>query len=410
MMKSTRSGLSRYYRIAFHVYLLVLIGVLVPFTLAGAAKPDENLSSSGKTSSPAVSTPNVSEESFIALMNARDDKLVFAAELKQIISYHDKLKVGLDRFIRALSGVSVRTYTAKINSELENLKTFEKTLDSEGDVKNKQNSAKEFGQYFPVSLSESDVVTDAIATTDSNPITFASQESIEATAIFDSVSFPEDREFFNMYKKLFDTIKSFGSGDDKFPLSETLPGQFLNLAGANSYETLTEPQIKSAISKYREVLETTRDKISADAISSGTKFISNVSKQANDVGLALENTSNTLKKETGNLQGDVTSTARALYGHTVGETSFYILLGVFGVVFLAIMIVPKFYAPEVAQNFLKSDFILQFSTVFVLIAAIIILSIGSFITPDQVPVLLAGISGYVLGQLGSSQRPRPPGP
>lgn len=108
-MKSIRPGLSRYYGTAFPVYFLVLIGVLVLFIFAAMAKADENLSSSGKTSSPAVSTPGVSEKSFIALMNARDDKLVFAAELKQIIAYHDKLKVGLDRLLRALSGVYVRT-------------------------------------------------------------------------------------------------------------------------------------------------------------------------------------------------------------------------------------------------------------------------------------------------------------
>jgi hypothetical protein len=214
-----------------------------------------------------------------------------------------------------------------------------------------------------VSLSEGDVVTNAVGATESDPITFASQESIEATAIFNSVSFPENSELFNAYKEIFDTIKSFGSGDEKFPLSGPLPGQFLNLAGASSYETLTEPQIKSPISKYREVLQTTRDNISTAAISSGTMFILNVRKQVDDLGMKLENSSTALKRETDNLEGDVTSTARSLYGHTVGETSFYILLALFGVVFLAIMIVPKFYSPEIAQNVLRSDFILQFSTV-----------------------------------------------
>jgi hypothetical protein len=72
------------------------------------------------------------------------------------------------------------------------------------------------------------------------------------------------------------------------------------------------------------------------------------------------------------------------------------------------MIVPRFYPPPVAENVLKSEFLLQFSTVFVLVAAIIILAIGNFINPDQLPVLLAGISGYVLGQLGSTSRPGAP--
>ena len=66
------------------------------------------------------------------------------------------------------------------------------------------------------------------------------------------------------------------------------------------------------------------------------------------------------------------------------------------------MVVPRMYPETVASNILKAEFLLQFSTVFVLIAAIIILGIGKLIQQDQVPVLLAGISGYVLGQLGKA--------
>ena len=101
----------------------------------------------------------------------------------------------------------------------------------------------------------------------------------------------------------------------------------------------------------------------------------------------------------------MTLTAKSLYGKTVGADSFNYLLIVFAAVFFAIMIIPKFYPTPVAENVLKSEFLLQFSTVFVLVAAIIILSIGGFIQRNQLPVLLAGISGYVLGQLG----PKSPG-
>jgi len=62
----------------------------------------------------------------------------------------------------------------------------------------------------------------------------------------------------------------------------------------------------------------------------------------------------------------------------------------------------------IAANLLKAEFLLQFSTVFVLIAAIIILGIGDLIDKDQLPVLLAGISGYVLGQLGKAASPSQP--
>jgi hypothetical protein len=403
MTQSTTAGLTRYHGRIFLPIYFVFLGVLALFTFAAAGKADEDRSSSGKTSSPAVSPPGVSEQSFHALINARDDKLEFAAELKQIISYHGKLRVALDKLLNALSGVYAATYVTTINNELARLKKLEDALDREGDVKAKQDSAKEFGKNFPPFLSESDVVSNAQLVPDSNPIAFASKEYIGATAIFDNVSSFENKEVFNKYRKIFDAMQSFGSSDEKKPLSEALPGEFLKLTGANSYDTLTEPQIKSAVSKYREVLKAALDQISASTISSGTTFITNVRKQADDVGMGLENRSKALKRETDDLAGDVTSTAKSMYGHTVSESSFYYLLLLFAVVFLAIMVIPRFYPTPVAQNVLRSDFILQFSTVFVLIAAIIILSIGGFIAPDQVPVLLAGISGYVLGQLGSNQ-------
>ena len=111
-----------------------------------------------------------------------------------------------------------------------------------------------------------------------------------------------------------------------------------------------------------------------------------------------------MDQEISDLEGDISSTAKSLYGHAVSEYSFYILLFLFVIVFIVIMITPKFYSSDVANNILRADFILQYSTVFVLIAAIIILSIGGFMTPDHAPTLLAGISGYVLGQLGSNRR------
>ena len=66
------------------------------------------------------------------------------------------------------------------------------------------------------------------------------------------------------------------------------------------------------------------------------------------------------------------------------------------------MAIPRVYNVTIAQNILKAEFLLQFSTVFVLVAAIIILGIGELIDKQQLPVLLAGISGYVLGQLGKT--------
>ena len=107
-----------------------------------------------------------------------------------------------------------------------------------------------------------------------------------------------------------------------------------------------------------------------------------------------------LNAQFGEFEKGISLQVRSLYSDKVGGSSFLYLLGVFAGVFAIIMISPKLYSETVAYNVLKAEFLLQFSTVFVLIAAIIILGIGELIDKQQVPVLLAGISGYVLGQLG----------
>ncbi|MGR9207482.1 hypothetical protein ACU8OG_26600 (plasmid) [Rhizobium leguminosarum] len=403
-MRGTRYGGNQFFRRSFPIHL-VFSCILMLLTYAAMAKADEGQSSPRNSFTYAVSSPGLSEESFRALIKARDAKLVLATELKQINSYHDKLRVGLDKLLNALSGIYANTYTKVINDELNRLGIFEKELDAKGEINAKQNlSMNYFSRNFPVLLSESEVVSNAIPSADGNPITFASREYIGANAIFENVSSFENKEFANDYRKIFDAMQSFGSSDEKWPLAGSMPATFLTLAGANSYDTLTESQVKLAVSKYRDVLEATLDDISASKVSSKTTFIVNLRNQAEQVSKDLVLRSSYLNKETDDLEGDVASTAKSLYGHAVSETSFYILLTLFAVVFITVMVAPKFYTPEVAKNILTSDFILQFSTVFVLIAAIIILSIGGFIASDQVPVLLAGISGYVLGQLGANQR------
>jgi hypothetical protein len=120
------------------------------------------------------------------------------------------------------------------------------------------------------------------------------------------------------------------------------------------------------------------------------------------IGKALADKSLQINSQIRDLEKNITMQAKALYGTKVGADSFTYLLIVFAGVFLVVMIMPRFYPDAVAVNVLKSEFLLQFSTVFVLVAAIIILAIGELIAKDQLPVLLAGISGYVLGQLGKT--------
>jgi hypothetical protein len=96
------------------------------------------------------------------------------------------------------------------------------------------------------------------------------------------------------------------------------------------------------------------------------------------------------------------------FGQNVNEGSFKWMLVIFGVAFVVLFIVPYLYRDadtrSIPGQILTSNFILQFCTVFILTASIVLLGIGRYIEKDQLPVLLAGISGYVLGQLGRSQR------
>ena len=123
-------------------------------------------------------------------------------------------------------------------------------------------------------------------------------------------------------------------------------------------------------------------------------------KEANGIRPDLKTASDKSAGQLADLENSITNSVRTLYGDKVGSASFIYLLVVFVMVFGVIMIAPKIYGNSIAPNILKAEFLLQFSTVFVLVAAIIILGIGGLIDKQQLPVLLAGISGYVLGQLG----------
>ena len=383
--------------------LLSSIYFLVLFTFSAVAKTDEDPSSSAKAVSPSDFSTEASDATFRAVIKARDDKLAFAAELKQIKTYHDELKDGLNKLFQALPLSYRETYVNIIRDELDRLKQSENQIDSEKDVKAKGELLRTFSKDYPIALNENKVVDFVQSSPNTNPIAFASKEYEKTIQVFQSVGSFENRQFLDAYKTLFSTMKSFGGNIEKEPFSRPLPKDFIEFAGASSYGNISEAQIKLAITKYREILQETHANISQSTVS-GKPFIANVTKQVESLSTDILHKSDDLNGQIKGLEKDITLTAKSLYGHTVGENSFYWLLILFAAVFLMIMIMPRFYPPSVAQNVLTSEFILQFSTVFVLVAAIIILSIGGFIAPNQVPVLLAGISGYVLGQLGSNSR------
>jgi hypothetical protein len=363
-------------RARFFVYFTLLV-VQVLFPLAATAQTGNSA--------------EVSDKAFLAVIKARDDKLVLVTELNQIKSYHDKLKSGLETLFSSLIVSSREPYFKIIDDELGRLKQFEDDIKNASDNAKKNGLAQQFGEGYPVILNN-------VPLPPNNPIQFASRERLIVSGVFQNVV--ESRQFLGGYQNLFSMMESFDNSA-RAPLLEQLPKKFNDLAGASS-DTPTDSQITSAVSKYRDALERTRASIAASLLSDLETFRTRVTTPVDALGGDLQKKIAERNSQMTELETSIPLTGKSLYGKTVGAESFNYLLIVFLLVFLAIMIMPRFYPAPVAQNVLKSDFLLQFSTVFVLVAAIIILSIGNFIERNQLPVLLAGISGYVLGQLGSA--------
>ena len=169
--------------------------------------------------------------------------------------------------------------------------------------------------------------------------------------------------------------------------------------GPRDQGAATDEQARSSTAKYRELLRAASDSLRdrpthAEVRRAMLADINGFGEKIKAVGVAYDN-------DIQDVERSIVKSASDIFGSNVNSNVFLWLLAAFAGIFLLIMIGPRFYAQTtVAENLLKAEFLLQFSTVFILTAAIIILGIGQFIDRDQLPVLLAGISGYVLGQLG----------
>jgi hypothetical protein len=223
--------------------------------------------------------------------------------------------------------------------------------------------------------------------------------------VFQNASF-DNREWLTYYEKIFASMeRSARDLTMTLPSLDRLPTYFYQLAGTDTFDSLTDAQISHGISQYMSVLqETLRDLSPSSAARSAAAETVRAAllTSVDNLGRELTTRSSEANGQFRDLEKSIAAAAKSVYGHKVGAESFNYLLIVFALVFLVLMVMPRFYPEIVAVNILKSEFLLQFSTVFVLVAAIIILAIGELIAKDQLPVLLAGISGYVLGQLGKS--------
>lgn len=352
----------------------------------------------------AATDPAAQDTQFIALFSSRDTQLASIAELKRIISYHDNLRNRIEQRPEVSSFAEPISRSAaaarQLNDELRRLQSFENAVEKATSLSEKRKLVSDFdGDLFPVKIRTPG--TDDLGF-------FLRRESAAAGEVFQNVS-SENKEFLSNYRTLISSIAGFAPSISISSLDH-LPNSFFQLAnGATSNDSLTEDQIQTAIMKYRASLQAALAELPRAAQGEPAADLRNkLTTEFEKIRTRLATLNAAKIAELGIVEKSLTVTAKALYGTKVGADSFTYLLFVFAAVFIVVMVAPKFYPDIVAINVLKSEFLLQFSTVFVLVAAIIILAIGGLIKEDQLPVLLAGISGYVLGQLGvASSSPAP---
>lgn len=189
------------------------------------------------------------------------------------------------------------------------------------------------------------------------------------------------------------------SGAGAIDLLRPLAASAAEPNGTREPATVGGEGASSATTKYRETLRAASDSLSSRSLHADVRTA--MLKDVSGFREGIKTFSDARDKEIEAMDRSIVQSAKDIFGSNVNSRVFFWLLIVFAGIFLLIMIGPMFYSrTTIAENLLKAEFLLQFSTVFILTAAIIILGIGGFIDRDQLPVLLAGISGYVLGQLG----------
>jgi hypothetical protein len=97
----------------------------------------------------------------------------------------------------------------------------------------------------------------------------------------------------------------------------------------------------------------------------------------------------------------------------IDQLLIYVALPIFGVLVIALMVIPLMYRNPALQHLIfESGILLELITVFLLTTTILLLGIGGKIEKEVLGTLLGGISGYVLGRSLRLNRPpqTPPPP
>jgi hypothetical protein len=392
-------------------WAVVAISLLLPLR-ALAQEPTKSLptKSTDTTSLTAalVSQGSARDTQFLALIHARDSQWSIVQELRRIVSFHDSFRSQVSGMITQKNYLTSGEITGDIDTEEDHLATLGQAVASAADSSAIAALVTKFDNEYPLFDPNSDPVSKSVARVRQNSqITTPNNQSFllfsSVSQVFSNVS-AENREWYGRYQKIINDVGRASSASllPSLPSLTSLPPQFKTLIGMPSYEGLTVDQVKTAIAKYRAALESARGEIAQWIKGSDPTARDDITKEVDQLGADLTASLAKTNSQFGELERSIAASAQSLYSDKVGGSSFLYLLAVFAGVFIVIMVGPKMYPEGVALNILKAEFLLQFSTVFVLIAAIIILGIGDLIDKQQVPVLLAGISGYVLGQLGKT--------
>jgi hypothetical protein len=405
-------------RVYFSLFLFLAMFAVWPFAAWSQVPPaqSDDATSPRQSSPPSNAVPQVTRDlsqdtQFLALLRTRDREFALLGELRRIVTYHDNFRGRLERVLATTGELGSREQMTKTtNNAIARLQKFESDVKAASDLSAKAGLAKKFDEDFPLTRTELGLPRSSRSSRTSDVrnlaldnSSFIQRERVNANEVFQNISI-ENREWLTSYEKLFVNIeRRLNEFILKLSQLDKLPSSFYELTEADSFDTITEDQLQSAIDQYRTILQATLNDIASfpqPAAIESTKAA--LMGQVDSLGRNLVAKSSEQNTQFRDLEKSIAGSAKALYGNKVGADSFNYLLIVFAGVFIVIMVMPRFYPAPVAENVLKSEFLLQFSTVFVLVAAIIILAIGELIQKDQLPVLLAGISGYVLGQLGKT--------
>lgn len=404
------------------------------FLLLGAVEPNAQTVSASGLSLNATRQ----EQDFRAIMRSRDAQISTLNEMRRIVLYAENLEI---RVLRHIEEEKSNNFSDQIRRELDRLLSFERRFFSSPQSTGPQDSERRlelllaFDRDFPLgsrpALSRYFGVPGNVGTPffGSPPLVSGSpalglnafnpgvasiiiELQTTLTDLRQNLS-PRHNEWPVRFERQLRSI-NFSSIEISTPRLDELPHQFHLLTSAGSFENMSDLHVTEAIQKYRTALNDTIPALER-RIDQINNFRLQVSQELQKLKEDANRSFSDYQRDLEFIENSISQQARSIFGSNVGSDIFVILLYVFGGVFALIMVAPKIYGSTVADNLLKAEFLLQFSTVFVLTSAIVILGIGQFIEKDQLPVLLAGISGYVLGQLGrvggaptTARAPSPP--